>query len=52
MYIVYTNVSNNTPYYTHVNSYMVWRVHPLSEEFTFKSLGFIYDTNHNQSQSI
>ena len=26
---MYTNASNNTPSYTHVSSYVVWRVHPL-----------------------
>ena len=28
MYIMYANASNNTPFYTHINSQMVWRVHP------------------------
>ena len=28
MYIMYINASNNTPSYTHVSSYKVWRVHP------------------------
>ena len=28
MYTMYANASNNTPYYTCVSSYMVWRVHP------------------------
>ena len=28
MYIMYANASNNTPSYTHVSSYVVWRVHP------------------------
>jgi hypothetical protein len=26
---MYTNASNNTPSYTHISSYVVWRVHPL-----------------------
>ena len=28
MYSMYVNASNNTPTYTHVSSYMVWRVQP------------------------
>ena len=28
MYTMYTNASNNIPFYTHINSYMVWRVQP------------------------
>jgi hypothetical protein len=28
MYIMYANASNNTPSYTNVSSYVVWRVHP------------------------
>ena len=28
MYTMYTNTSNNTPSYTHVSLYVVWRVHP------------------------
>ena len=30
MYIVYANISSSTPSYTHVSSYMLWRVHPMS----------------------
>ena len=29
MYTMYANASNNTASYTHVSSYMIWRVHPL-----------------------
>ena len=28
MYVVYTNASNSTSSYTHINLYMVWKVHP------------------------
>lgn len=28
MYTMYIDASNNTPPYTHIDSYMVWRVHP------------------------
>ena len=29
MHTMYTNASNNTPFYTHISwTYMVWRVHP------------------------
>ncbi len=28
MHTMYTMASNNTPYNTHVSSYIVWRVHP------------------------
>jgi hypothetical protein len=29
MYLMYVSASNNTPAYTHINLYVVWRVHPL-----------------------
>ena len=29
MYTMYANASNNTTSYTHVDLYMIWRVHPL-----------------------
>ena len=29
MYIMYNKASNNTPYCTHVSSYVIWRVQPL-----------------------
>ena len=31
MYIMYTNASNSTLSYTHVNSYIVWRVQPVGK---------------------
>ena len=29
MYTTYIHASNNTPFYTHISSYVVWREHPL-----------------------
>jgi hypothetical protein len=31
MYTMYASASNNIPSYTHVSSYVVWRVHPHAE---------------------
>ena len=28
MNTMYANASNNTPSYTHISAYVVWRVHP------------------------
>ena len=28
MFTMYANISNNTPSYTHISLYVVWRVHP------------------------
>ena len=28
MFIMYANASNITQSYTHVSSYMIWRIHP------------------------
>ena len=29
MYTIYANASNNIPSYTHINLFVVWKVHPL-----------------------
>ena len=51
MYIVYANTSYNTPYYTHVSSYLVWRVHPQDAQsksgVTFEPLLFELHTTIN-----
>ena len=31
MYTTYTNASNNTPSYTHVSLYVLWKIHPLGQ---------------------
>lgn len=28
MYTMYADTSNNTLFYTHISSYVVWKVHP------------------------
>ena len=38
MYTRYANASNNTPTYSHIRLYMVWRVHPLGLETCLPSL--------------
>ena len=35
MNIMYANVSNNTPSYIHICSYVIWRVHPLAPPYLF-----------------
>ena len=35
MYVMYANASNNTPFYTHISSYMVWRVQPLEIQLSY-----------------
>ena len=34
MYTMYINASNNTPSYTHISSYIIWRVHPSGDGAT------------------
>ena len=31
MYNVYANASNNTPFCTYINAYMIWRFHPRAQ---------------------
>ena len=45
MYNMYASASNNTPSYTHVSSYVVWRVHPqgyLVALYAYVCLNFLY----------
>ena len=42
-YIMWGNASNNTPYYTHVNLYVVWRCPPPPGS---QSLIYLYNGRH------
>ena len=46
MYTMYANASNYTPFYTHVSSYVVWRVHPPVLNYTIGKISFEICVTH------
>lgn len=41
MYTTYNNVSNNTPFFTHISVYVVWRVHFWTHNLKFKQSNYM-----------
>ena len=46
MYSMYTNVSNNTPYYTHISSYVIWSPPTHGDDWPHMS------QNHQQNKKM
>ena len=53
MYTMCANASNNTPSYSHVRSYMVWKVHPLGwvQPYEFKVVQYV-NLNANSTNNF